>query len=228
MLHGLARLAGVFVTIFGLSGASAAGMTFRAEPVGTPSDCRNECPKVVVADGVITRTTPDDLAKFIRANLDDRMFRNVIFLNSPGGSVSPAMRLGVMFRKLGSTVIVGQVEHSREFGNDPKVGVPLKYGSCMSACVFALMGGKRRIVPEASEVGVHRIHSQGQIDVASPDKRRMYIFAESDLVAQMRGYARMMGVNPDLINLAESVGPDTLHKLSDAEIRKYHLARRSL
>jgi len=228
MLHGLARLAGALVTIFGLSGANAASMTFRAEPVGTASDCRNDCPKVIVADGIITKTTPDDLAKFIRGHLDDRLFRNVIFLNSPGGSVSPAMRLGVMFRKLGSTVIVGQVERSREFGNDPKVGVPLRYGSCMSACVFALMGGKRRIVPQESEVGVHRIHTQGQIDVASPDKRRMYLFADRDLVAQMRGYARMMGVDPDLINLAESVGPDRLHKLSDAEIRQYHLARRSL
>jgi hypothetical protein len=98
----------------------------------------------------------------------------------------------------------------------------------MSACLFALMGGKRRVVPEASEVGVHRIHSEGQIDVASPDKPRMFIFAEADLVAQMRGYARMMGVDPDLINLAESVGPDTLHRLSDAEIRKYHLARSAL
>jgi hypothetical protein len=228
MLHGLARLAGIFATILGLSGAHAVGMTFRAEPVGTAQDCRHECPKVVVADGVITKSTPDELARFIRANLDDRQFRNVIFLNSPGGSVSPAMRLGVMFRQLGSTVIVGQVEHSREFGNDPKVGVPLKYGRCMSACVFALMGGKRRIVPAASEVGVHRIHSRGQIDVANRDRPQMYIFAEADLVAQMRGYARMMGVNPDLIDLAESIGPDRLHQLTDEEIRKFHLARRAL
>jgi len=227
MRAGLAAVVAVLFMWLGFSiQASAADMTFRAEPVGGPGSCRHGCPKVIVADGVITRRTPPEFLRFVRDNLHDKSFRNVIFIDSAGGSVSPAIQLGLLFRKLGSTVIVAQVESSEHFGNDPRVGVPLSAGGCYSACLFALMGGKIRIVPEASVVGVHRIHTRGQIDVASSDKHMMYTFAETDLVEAMRGYARTMGVNPDVITLAESVQPTDIHRLTDDEIKRYKLARR--
>ncbi len=227
MASGLVRAAGFCLLIFtGMAtGAQAADMTFRAEPVGSGADCRNGCPKVIVAEGVITRSTPGDFLNFIHQNLRDKSFRNVIFISSAGGSVAPAMQLGSLFRKLNSTVIVGQTEHTGEFGNDPRIGVPLKTAGCYSACLFALMGGKTRVVPDASVVGVHRIHTRGQMDVATSDKRMMYMFAETDLVATMRGYAKVMGVSPDLINLAESVGPNDIHKLSPDELRAFRLAK---
>ncbi|HYP37176.1 MAG TPA: hypothetical protein VEQ62_12640, partial [Stellaceae bacterium] len=64
---------------------------------------------------------------------------DIIYLSSPGGSVSAAMQLGRAFRKFNTTTLVGKsVKVSGEAYDD------IEPGECMSACILAFAGGKFR------------------------------------------------------------------------------------
>ena len=98
-------------------------------------------------------------------------------------------------------------------------------GECLSACVYALMGAVRRVAPDGSEVGLHRMsivesESRGWLGPS----REMRSFADPPMLAALTRYARRMGVNPALVRMAESLPPDTVHMLSRDEMRRFALA----
>jgi hypothetical protein len=200
----LAALAGCFA-------AQAAPMTFRMAPVG--EGCGSRCPLMIVAEGEITPRTPDDFAAFVRQASRNPKARSVILLHSQGGRVGASMQLGKLFRDAGAAVIVG-----RAGGNGI---VP---GHCYSACVYALMGAKKRVIPPVSRVGVHRMVA---FDAASrvPDDMNGYqaIFATPDLVKRLSDYAGSMGVSREVITTAERVSHDRLRILTPQEIRRWKL-----
>jgi hypothetical protein len=74
---------------------------------------------------------------------------NVYFLfDSPGGSMTAAIRLGELLRNLKVRTIVG-----RGFVRNGEVEI--EPGRCASACVFAFLGGVTRSMPKNSRLGVH-------------------------------------------------------------------------
>jgi hypothetical protein len=197
------------------SRAEQAPMTFRAVSLGAPN-CGAKCPEVVVADGVIEENTPQAFIDFAKgASLSQRL-RSVVFLNSPGGNVVASMELGTAFRRLRSAAIVAgfasQGEHSGPVA-----------GQCLSACVYALMGAFRRVVPNESRVGLHRMA------VPQPEARARGVasgsggLADPHLVAVLARYAARMGVDPALVWSAESLSPGVLHILSAQEIARWRL-----
>ena len=112
-------------------------MTFRLLPLEDAGRCGNQCAQAIVADGEITNSTPQEFLSFVSQNLQGNV-RAVVFLNSPGGRVVASMELGQLFRKLGVAAIVARA--GQTYG-----GTALAGGHCFSACVYALMGGRKRV-----------------------------------------------------------------------------------
>lgn len=203
-----------FAAIIALTGglvAHAAPMTFRTMPVG--DGCGSRCSLMIVAEGEITTRTPDDFVVFVRQAAQDPKARGVILLHSQGGRVGASMQLGKLFRSAGAAVIVGRAGRG---GIAP--------GQCYSACVYALMGAKKRVIPPVSRVGVHRMVAF-EAGGRSPDDMDGYqaIFATPDLVKRLSDYAGSMGVSRDLISTAERVSHDRLRILTPQEIRRWKL-----
>lgn len=190
--------------------ANAAPMTFRTIPVG--EGCGSRCARMIVAEGEITTSTPDRFVQFVRQSSDART-RSVILLHSQGGRVGAAMQLGKLFREAGAAAIVGRAGAR---GITP--------GSCYSACVYALIGAKKRVIPAASRIGVHRMVAydrEGADPEALPHYRAVY--ATPDFIKRLSDYAGAMGVSRDLINVAERVSHDRLRIVTAREIRRWKL-----
>ncbi|MCC2098127.1 MAG: hypothetical protein KDJ29_14625, partial [Hyphomicrobiales bacterium] len=188
------------VSVPGVAQAAAA-MTFRLEPTGHLDKCRNRCPLVIVADGEIRRNTPERFARFIRSNLRQRRMRAVVFVNSPGGLVVASMRLGKLFRKLGAAVVVAQIRPPAN-GRGRTI---FTSGRCYSACVYALMGAKKRVVPPQSSLVVHRMFVYEMLgDSSGGPATRQKTYRNEKLYKDLTRYARMMGVSSSVIYAAES------------------------
>lgn len=193
------------------SAASAAPMTFRTMPVG--DKCGARCPEMIIADGEITNRTPEEFIAFIRRQSSNPNARGVILLNSQGGRVGASMQLGKLFRTAGAAVIVARAGPQGTTA-----------GRCYSACVYALMGAKKRVIPKTSKVGIHRMFAY-EIGGAGPDDNSKYerVYATPDLVARLSDYAGVMGVSRELVHTAERVTPDQLRIITPQEIRRWKL-----
>src|SRR5262249_48153851 len=75
----------------------------------------------------------------------------LINLNSPGGSVAEALKLGRLIEKLKASTNVGQE------GIQP--------GQCLSACVWVFLGGAYRYLSLESKIGVHQFAFGTKSDV---------------------------------------------------------------
>ena len=202
-------------------GPAVADMAFRLVPFGDPARCGPRCPKVIGAEGEITNNTPKAFLEFVAANVDDPQVHSVVFLHSQGGGVAAAMRLGQMFRKTGVLAVVARVAP----GEGTALNIP--GARCFSACVYALMGAKKRIVPPTSLVGIHRMFFYDNVrDAASGTEEQHRTYGSSEFVAQLAHYASSMGVSRDLIYLAEKIDPDHLHIVTTAELQRWHLGSR--
>ena len=169
----------------------------------------------VAASGLITEQTPQAFAAYLREGSHGSQPLTV-YLDSPGGVVLSSMELGQLMRKARVTVIVGKANAG--FLGGPNVDA----GECYSACVYALMGGSRRVVPPNSEVGIHRmflaIDGMGDVTKFVEGKARG---AAGPVRNALTSYTSRMGVSPELIARAEQ--SSDFHVLSQAEIRKWRL-----
>ena len=218
-----ALLSLVAVLVFsGFISSAKAGepMTFRLLPLEDSSRCGYQCAQAVVADGEITNSTPQDFLSFVRSNIQGNV-RAVVFLNSPGGRVVASMQLGQLFRKLGVAAIVAQA--GQTYG-----GTALAAGHCYSACVYALMGGRKRIIPPQSTVGVHRMF---QYEASVDPSGGATIYRSHDngrMRAMLSRYSRQMGVNSRVIEDAERTSSDSIRVLSNRDIARWNLGQPKL
>eukprot|EP01037_Dinobryon_pediforme_P037143 gene37143-44470_t len=177
--------------------ARAADMAFSIAPLADPETCRHKCVDVILADGEIVDSTPEELLEFLAKHLRDDRLRTVVFLNSPGGKVVASMRLGQVLRKVGAMAVVARVVPP-----EPGSGQNAAFASarCYSACVYALMGAKKRVAPPQSSVGIHRMFNiisgrdpSGFVD--GPQR----VYDAGLLGSKLESYAASMGVSPDLV-----------------------------
>ena len=225
------RLGGVALAL--VAGAPALqAMEFSVVPLdGRCSDA--DCRRVVVADGEITSEAPAAFSRFLRQQLQVPGLHALVFLNSPGGNVESALQLGAMLHDAGAAVVVGrpvamqgQAVPKKKTAMGSLGVVP---GHCASACVYSLMGAKKRVVPNGARVGVHRMSARMWTrDPASGSARGDRIFAGSKELDALRTYVSRVGGSQDLISLAESVPHDQIRMLSGPEVRKYRLGAPSL
>lgn len=212
---GIAALAGPVVPA-----NAAPAMTFRLVETGNLSRCGNRCQKVIVAEGEIVRDTPKKFVRFIRRHMRIRGVRAVIFVHSPGGLVVASMQLGKLFRKLGAAAVVARIQSPR--GRRGKT--IFTSAKCFSACVYALMGAKKRVVPPQSQLVVHRMFMYEMLgDVDTGGFRNQKTYRNSKLYTDLTRYARMMGVSSNVVHAAENTPAGKIRIISQREMRKWRL-----
>jgi hypothetical protein len=182
--------------------------------------CQPNCGGWVSAVGIVTANSPRDFDEFARGRQLDGA---TIVLDSSGGSVNDAIALGRRWRNLGALTTVGtSVQTNSTQGGRGNVA-PVAY--CESMCVFLLLSGKTRYVPETAHVRVHQIWMG---DRANDAKAAAYsaddlMIVERD-IGRLAKYTFDMGGTGDLLLLSLNVPPwEDLHELSQEELRLTNL-----
>jgi hypothetical protein len=200
--------------------APAQAMTFNFVPLSI-NNCTIDCPKVIVASGSMQFDDIGTLIETLRAGIArDKTIRPVVLISSNGGNVAAGYGIGEVFRSIKATVIVARAVPSGS-------GYTIAPGGCASACVFALMGGVKRVVPDGSKLGVHWMSAPtpqmfsgsmilpdtGADDDSDADERRM------------RQFMRRMGVRPELASFIRKVPNSQFHVMTAQEMTRFGLAR---
>src|SRR5437667_820025 len=182
--------------------------------------CQPDCRGWVSAVGIVTADSPKDFDEFARGR---QLGGVTIVLDSSGGSVNDSIALGRRWRNLGALTTVGSSVQTRSAQGDHAGVAPEAY--CESMCVFLLLSGKTRYVPEAAHVRVHQIWMGDRADDAKAAS-----YTAQDLMIVERDIGRLakftfdMGGAGDLLSLSLSVPPwEDLHELSRAELRLTNL-----
>jgi hypothetical protein len=182
--------------------------------------CQPNCRGWVSAVGIVTEDTPRDFDEFARGR---QLGGVTIVLDSSGGSVNDAIALGRRWRNLGVLTTVGVSAQTNTAQSAPASMAPAAY--CESMCVFLLLSGKTRYVPEAAHIRVHQIWLG---DRANDAKAAAY--SADDLTIVERDIGRLakytfdMGGAGDLLLLSLNVPPwKDLHELSREELRRTNL-----
>jgi hypothetical protein len=153
----------------------------------------------VFVSGHITREDVDSagvmagLLKSGRQKIAD----NSVWLASPGGDIDAALELGRLLRKLGVFTFIGR--------ND----------QCLSACVFAFMGGERRSV--AGRLGIHRPFLPVVLD--TPDRQARF----RHLQRTLKNYIEELDFPASLYEAVMAVPPESMHILAPADLKRFYL-----
>lgn len=187
--------------------------------------CETDCRGWVSAVGIITSDTPKEFEEFVRGR---QLGGATVVLDSSGGSVNDAIVLGRRFRNLGLLTTVGVSVQNRGGQAGRPTVAPEAY--CESMCVFLLLSGKKRYVPEAAHVRVHQIWMGDRADDA-----KAATYSAQDLMIVERDIGRLakytfdMGGAGDLLSLALSVPPwEDLHELTPGELKLTNLVTTDL
>lgn len=122
---------------------------------------------------------------------------NTVSLTSNGGEVDAAMELGRLLRKLRLFTVVPAGE------------------KCMSSCVFAFMGGDRRMVE--GRIGIHRPYFTSTREV--PDRRLVY----RQLQKKLQNFIDELDFPLSLYEAMMAVPPESVIMLSPAALKDYFL-----
>ena len=205
--------------------SAASAMEFATVPMGR--DCHTaHCPRAVIAEGEITGETPAKFTQFLKNEMRVPGLHAVVFINSPGGNVESALKLGALLHDAGAAAVVGRPLMAGQASSRGRSKNPMSVspGQCASACVYTLMGAKRRVVPDGARLGVHRMSARiWGYDPAGGRSESGRVFAGSPEIQALRTYVARVGGSQDLISLAESVPHDRIRVLSSAEVRRYRL-----
>jgi hypothetical protein len=188
--------------------------------VACQPNCKGGGSGWVNAVGIVTADTPGDFDEFARGR---QLGGATIVLDSSGGSVNDAMALGRRWRNLGALTTVGTSVQTDTAPRAPAGIAPMAY--CESICVFLLLSGKTRYVPETAHVRVHQIWIG---DRARDAKARSYsaddlMIVERD-IGRLAKYTFDMGGAGDLLSLSLNVPPwEDMHELSREELRLTNL-----
>lgn len=153
----------------------------------------------VFLTGEITREDVEGAAVMARLlkSGKQKLAGNTVWLASNGGSIDAAMDLGRLLRELGVFTVVGKTDQ------------------CLSACVFAFMGGERRSV--AGRLGIHRPYLPYTQDI--PDRQLRYRHMQRILKA----YMDELDFPASLYEAVMLVPPESMKFLSPAELKTFYL-----
>jgi hypothetical protein len=185
------------------------------QPVREAAGCEPLCRGFVSAVGTVTSDTPQAFETFASAH---DLRGATIVLNSGGGSVLDALELGRRWRELGVATMVGA---AARLGNGGASRIAIRpEATCESMCVFLLLAGETRTVPDGARVRVHQIWMGDRANNAQAAS-----YSAQDMTTVQRDVGRLaeytfeMGGSGVLLSLALSVPPwEPLHELSREEL----------
>ncbi len=193
--------------------------TMQFERVREGGDCRDRCRVWIAASGRISETTASDFENFVR----DLDLKGVtVALESGGGVVEGGLALGRSFRRLGLATTVGRIVRPPADARGQARATLSSRATCASMCVFALLGGVHRQVPDEAHVLVHQIWPSRQRDDALAASysagNMMRIQRELGIIAR---YTAEMGAEIELFELAMRIPPwEALRPLNPDELRR--------
>lgn len=158
-----------------------------------------------------------------------------IFIQSPGGNTTAARAIGRLLRQRGLTVgVAATVPNGCTSINDrseacralkqsaqPVAATWWPNATCNSACVYALIGGKARLVPPSARLGVHAVRL---VVKRTPEQDRA---ALAEINAQLRRYVREMGIDDKLFETANKVPHESIYHLTRDEIAAFGIDQRA-
>lgn len=192
-------------------------MRFEWVREGPVEQCGNQCREWISATGAIVDSTVKDFAAFAR----QRDVRGaVIVLDSPGGNVVQGLALGREFRRLEVTTSVGRTVKLVGKGEPRAVLSP--HAACNSMCVFLLLGGVKRHVPDEARIFVHQIWPAGKRNDANATTYSATSVATIQRVnGEISRYIVDMGANIELFEIASRIPPwEDMRLLSREELRR--------
>ena len=174
--------------------------------------CRpGSCSLIAHVRGEIDKATVDELMRLdnetrLQASTKKMpVTKAIIYLDSPGGSVSAAVALGRHFR-------------SQRF-----LAVVPADAKCLSACVLVLAGATNRGIYPDAKVGIHRPY----LEVPQQQISRDAISALYQRMLQdIRSYFREMNVSEQLADAMLRVEPENMRLLNKTELESYGLTQR--
>ena len=153
----------------------------------------------VYVSGNITRE--DKLGAEVMADMiatgRQKLYGNTVWFASDGGDIDAAMDVGRLLRRLGVFAVIDR--------ND----------QCMSACVFAFMGGERRSV--GGRLGIHRPFFPYTQDL--PDRQARFRYMQKIL----KDYVEEMDFPYSLYEAVMLVPPESVKVLAAAELKSLFL-----
>jgi hypothetical protein len=182
--------------------------------------CHPDCAGWVSAVGIVTADSPADFESFARGR---ELKGATLVLDSSGGSVNDSITLGRRIRGLGMRTTVGISVQAHAGQGDRTSVVPEAF--CESMCVYLLLAGSTRYVPEAAHVRVHQIWMGDRADDAKAASytAQDLMIVERD-IGRLAKYTFDMGGAGDLLSLSLNVPPwEELHELSQTELRLTNL-----
>ena len=183
-------------------------------------DCGPNCGGWISAVGIVTADSPRDFNEFAHGR---DLGGVTIVLDSSGGSVNDSITLGRRWRSLGLLTTVGINVRTHSAKGDRASIEPEAY--CESMCVYLLLSGKTRYVPEAAHIRVHQIWMGDRADDAKAASytAQDLMIVERD-IGRLAKYTFDMGGAGDLLLLSLNVPPwEDLHELSRDELRLTNL-----
>lgn len=195
-------------------------MAFTIARGSSPDSCGVGCNQWIVANGIFDK----DVDKRFRKFLDELHGRKLpIFFNSGGGFLNEALAIGRMLRERKMTAGVGMTiledcrgdkvldESCRHMlqAIGPLQKLRTAGAACNSACVYAFIGASIRQIPQGAILSVH-----------SP------LLPDSEVQssrALRREYAKKMGVDPELVELADKTPYIDIHVLTRDEIARLQI-----
>jgi hypothetical protein len=153
----------------------------------------------VILSGNISNADIDSaitMAGLLRSG-KQKLAGNTVWFASNGGDIDTAMELGRLLRKAGIYTAIGR--------ND----------QCMSACVFAFMGGERRSV--AGRLGIHRPFFP--FTQETPDRYARFRYLQKVL----KDYVEEMDFPVSLYEAVMLVPPETHQIVSPVDLKRFYL-----
>jgi len=121
---------------------------------------------------------------------------NVVWLASNGGDIDAGMAIGRLLRRLGISTLVGRDDQ------------------CLSACVFAFMGGERRRVE--GRLGIHRPYF---LSTEATGREARFRYLEKVLKA----FVWEMDFPDSLYEAVMRVPPESMQIVSPADLKRFYL-----
>ena len=212
---------------------------------GDANACGEGCSEWIAVEGRFDTGAAGRVSAFLRRHGARKL---PVYFHSPGGSSRDALGIGRQLRQLGLTTGVGRTvprgcaspsdssDACRLAKRSPQpVAAELRPdGSCSSACVWAMIGGRVRHVPPAARLGVHsgrltlfRKYSDGRVQqLTSKQAPSLHKTRAAEFDTENRRYIREMGVDGALFDAALKVPHEDIYYLSRDQIAAFGIDRR--